>query len=374
MATNNAVNKLGEAPIGSIARYDFAAPANSGWLECDGSVVNQATYPELYSIIGHTYDVPFNLPFTNGTSNFGGKSIAGLYYGSDGYWVITGGYDPSTPKWYTGTQTDPTAGFTVVDHGASFGQAGAYFNGTHWVSGYYTSETDRGMATATDPTSTWTKNNLSSVEPVNPYYGNGYWVAGGTGGVLYTATNPTGTWTSRTSGFGSSRIWDLFYGNGYWVTVGDDGKLFTATDPTGTWTSRTSGFSTDVIYGVYYANGYWVAVGANGKLTTATDPTGTWTARTSGFGTDLIRDVYYDRGLWVTVGDSGKMFVAIDPTGTWTEISDGLGSGQINLVRYGNGYWVVTQLAGVLSYAVSKLDASTQFCLPNIADKLIRAK
>jgi microcystin-dependent protein len=55
MATNNAVNKLGEAPIGSIARYDFAAPANSGWLKCDGATLDTTAYAQLFAIVGYTY-------------------------------------------------------------------------------------------------------------------------------------------------------------------------------------------------------------------------------------------------------------------------------------------------------------------------------
>ena len=73
---------------------------------------------------------------------------------------------------------------------------------------------------------------------------------------------------------------------GLWVAVGQSGKL--ATSPDGvTWTQRTSGFGTSTIYDAAHDGLQWVAVGASGLL--ATSPDGiTWTQRTSGFGTSII--------------------------------------------------------------------------------------
>ena len=91
---------------------------------------------------------------------------------------------------------------------------------------------------------------------------------------LATATDPTGTWTQRTSSFGATYIWGIAYGNGVWTAVGITGKLATATDPTGTWTQRTSSFDTSLIIGIEYCNGVWVVVGITGKLATANDYNG----------------------------------------------------------------------------------------------------
>jgi Phage Tail Collar Domain len=53
------------SPVGSVLPY--AGPINActranlmaqGWLFCDGAVVDNATYPELYNIIGTLYGVP----------------------------------------------------------------------------------------------------------------------------------------------------------------------------------------------------------------------------------------------------------------------------------------------------------------------------
>ena len=43
---------------GSIMRYDPVLPTISSWLRCDGSVISQTTYNNLFAAIGHMYDLP----------------------------------------------------------------------------------------------------------------------------------------------------------------------------------------------------------------------------------------------------------------------------------------------------------------------------
>ena len=153
---------------------------------------------------------------------------------------------------------------------------------------------------------------------------NTIWVAAGEDGKLATATNPTGTWTQRTSSFGSSFIKDIATDGTTWVAVGYDGKMATATDPTGTWTQVTDpSFSTTHIISISTDNnGMWVAVGWYGKIATATDPTGTWTQRTNSFSDNgRIRSIINNGTIWVAGGwddMSFKLITATDPTGTWT--------------------------------------------------------
>jgi hypothetical protein len=45
------------APIGTVA-YGIGDLEDSVWLECDGSLVRKAEFPELYSVLGDQYSPP----------------------------------------------------------------------------------------------------------------------------------------------------------------------------------------------------------------------------------------------------------------------------------------------------------------------------
>ena len=49
------VNAVSPNPVGSVQAY-AGASAPTGWLLCDGSVVPQSVYPELFSVISSTYN------------------------------------------------------------------------------------------------------------------------------------------------------------------------------------------------------------------------------------------------------------------------------------------------------------------------------
>jgi hypothetical protein len=191
---------------------------------------------------------------------------AGITYGG-GYWVATAEisayYEVSTngTSWTYYTAT-PAVNNTKLG-----------YDGTYYVCGCHFGGSDRGVAYLSTIGSTWTTKSLFSfwgmVDVNGAYYANGIWVAYGADGKMATATNPTGTWTSRTSSFGTDEIFDVAYGaDGVWVAVGGGGKIATATDPTGTWTQQTSGFSTSAVKAVGHGK-WWVIVGGDGKVGTS---------------------------------------------------------------------------------------------------------
>lgn len=51
-------------PIGTIICF-AGQSAPTGWIPCDGSEISQSEYPNLFSVIGHTYGTPGDL-----SSNF----------------------------------------------------------------------------------------------------------------------------------------------------------------------------------------------------------------------------------------------------------------------------------------------------------------
>lgn len=189
------------------------------------------------------------------------------------------------------------------------------FDGTYYVAGDIAGE----LGYATDPTGTWT---LVGTNPLtgtiaDVLYANGIWVAVASNGIA-TATDPTGTWTQRST---ATSIVSVAYGDGYWVALNTSGLLYTATDPTGTWTYRTD-LSASTAYQVAYGNGYFVVTGNIGRLDYATDPTGTWTQNTAfatAWGSTSIQSATYEQGLWVFGGGNGQVGYGTDPTGSsWT--------------------------------------------------------
>jgi len=59
-------------PVGSIIIY-AASAAPSGWLECDGSNVNRATFPNLFNAIGSTFGAG------DGSTTFGLPDLRGEF-------------------------------------------------------------------------------------------------------------------------------------------------------------------------------------------------------------------------------------------------------------------------------------------------------
>ena len=159
-------NKIGENILGLNSLNDFYI--SDGYLKCDGSIVSQNSYPNLYSKIGLIRDNFSWATQTSGTTS----TINGITYGN-GYYVYGGGG----------------------------GILGTSTNVINW-------------ATQTSGTT----NNITALN-----YGNGVYIYGGTTGVLGISGNAI-TWTSQTSG-STGYIRGLIYGNGLYVYGDSSGNI-----------------------------------------------------------------------------------------------------------------------------------------------------
>lgn len=269
------------------------------------------------------------------------------------------------------------------------------------------------LATATDPTGTWTSRTVSMTgQPVTYVaYGGGAWVLVGgdtqdiiktstdlatwsvpttnpftgtlglsvvaTDGTTWcamgssssttpryeiaTATNPAGTWTLRQSPYNvnESITYVMRYGNGYWVRGGINGDLQVATNPAQTWTVEAA--LEDIVSDICYADSTWVAV-SGGRISTAgSDPTGTWTTRWQHDRVFLgsFYGVTYDQGLWIAITRGGHVVATTSPTGTWNLLPTTRGTHSYRAAKGDGTYWVVAAEYGKIATATSLADTST---------------
>ena len=283
--------------------------------------------------------------WTQRTSNFSTAYMQSGAYGSDGNYVIIGGYEESSPVPRAITQTDPTGAWSLNTSTGrtAFFEMGLIHDGTYWITG---SAID-GICYVSDPTGAWStlSNNVNMSGLFND--GTSMYVCGeGVNNTKYwTATSATGTWTLRTNPFSGDRIYAVGYDGTNWVVAGVNGKMEYSPTPANdaTWTTISTPFSTSTVYGVFYANGYWVAVAAGGKIATATSASGSWTLHgDTPFTADTIRSVYYGASAWAICGNAGKIATCgADPTGSWTlRTSSFGGSDSLSTIFYGDGKWV----------------------------------
>jgi len=227
------------------------------------------------------------------------------------------------------------------------------YGGDKFVAGNDSGE----MATSTDGI-TWTKV-VNTTGPINAIaYGNNTFVAGGShssyyGRIAYSTDGGT-TWTSiqraKQTISGYSGIFDSFgkinaiaYGNGTFVAGGSG--MVISTDCT-TWTV-VEGFSlgTD-INAIVFVNNKFIIYGYGGKMATSTDGT-TWTA-VAGSSFNFYR-IAYGNGKFVAGNLSGEMATSTDGT-TWTAVADStFGTSGIYAIAYGNGKFFAGGKNGIMA-------------------------
>lgn len=196
----------------------------------------------------------------------------------------------------------------------------------------------------------WDLANLPTPSLSNVAFGNGVYVAVGSGSF---ATSTDGiTWTTRTSPSGLNHN-GITFGSGLFVTTVSNGitstSIYTSTDGI-TWTARTS--PSTGYQGVFFGNSLFVAFGST-IVSTSTDGI-TWTSRTAPSG--AWSGCSYGASKFVLVSNGTAAAYSTDGA-TWTLTSNGI-SGGSRAVAFGNGIFVAVG-GGGSNYASSSTDGIT---------------
>jgi hypothetical protein len=303
-----------------------ALTAPEGYFLCDGSIVSQNSYSNLYSQVGLLPTFTSLIPYPRFTT-----TLFNITHGN-GTYVSVGA---------SGSILTSSNGILWTVRNAS--THGGDINGVTYQNGLFVYGGTKGaIATSTDAI-TWTARTSGTTSTITSLiYGNGVFVYAGANGAIATSTDAI-TWTARTSGT-TSTINRLIYDNGLFVYGGNGGVLRTSTDAI-TWTARTSG-TTSNIFALTYGNGLYIYAGNGGVLRTSTDAI-TWTARTSGV-TTTIFSLNYGQGLYVYGTTAGIIRTSSNGI-TWTaRTPSSLSFPQFRSIVYANGLFVIVGTIGCI--------------------------
>jgi hypothetical protein len=338
--------------IGTL-QYFFTSTASNypsnKWLLCNGSTQSQATYPELFSILGYlpslaTAGVTWTLRTTPDTSG-----ISALIHANDlfVYAGIGGVLATSTnaTTWTSRTSGTASGINTLAYHAGLYIYAGA------------------GGEIRSSPTGvTWTARTSGTSSILHASASSDTEVAiGGVGGVLVSSTNGT-AYTTRTSGT-TTTIRAMVYGAGLYVLGFNSATVVRTTTDLVTFNNRSISGLSGSILGLAYGNGIFVGVGGAGNLITSTNGI-SWTNRkgTSVIGTTTLNCITYDRGLFVAGGNDGAIFLSANGL-KWTARTTGTVS--FYGATSGNGLFVLGADGSEIRTAPSTIyNENTQFALP----------
>jgi hypothetical protein len=197
MSTLTQFTSFREREIGEILPFPNTIAGNAaawadGFLKCDGSVVPQATYPELYSKIGLI------------------KSYGNWYPINTGFVARTALY--GVGRYYTGnaSSSSPTSGYETSATSIS-GRGGIFVPET----GLFVVVPGNLVVYRSTNALNWSSVSVGSAALYTMAYGAGVYVHAGLSGILRSSTNAI-NWTARTSGTSTS-ITSMTYGAGRFI-------------------------------------------------------------------------------------------------------------------------------------------------------------
>jgi len=234
----------------------------------------------LYVLAGNTASLstsPDGVTWTERSSGFSTDHILAALYG--GKWVICGYAD----KIATSTDGLSWTAYSGTLGASAVARALAYGNSVYVVAG----DTAKLSTSATALSASWTSRTSGFTADI--IYGVAYaligathtFVAVGAAGKIASSTDGSAvTWTLRTSPV-ATQLSGVAYGNGRFVAVGTGGVFLYSVDGT-TWYQAADVTSAAQMLAIGFFSGIFVAVSGAGHITTSPDGI-TWTLQTSGW-------------------------------------------------------------------------------------------
>uniref|UniRef100_A0A6C0DVX9 Uncharacterized protein n=1 Tax=viral metagenome TaxID=1070528 RepID=A0A6C0DVX9_9ZZZZ len=310
LTTSSSGNMSWKLPyeIGDIAPKQM----DSTFVEMNGQVLSQSTYPELYAAIGHNPEIKFNIKNLTQTlntstsltsvTNVGRENIAR----NNNTIIVVG---------------SSNAIFRSADNGVTWTHPVYYATGTTYTIIHYCA-------------GTWNR-----------------WIIGSNGAVLADSTDDGITWTLRSSTNYSKYAMDFNLTNSIGIVVGQTGIIQRSTNGT-TWSTITA-LNTNVLRSIVYANisgtHTWVTVGDSSTIGYSTNDGATFTLATG-----ITAGIQFNIVIWV--GGSINLFIAggntnnlwTSPDGiTWTSRS-GVSGNVLDMVKdHTDSYIVAATSSGV---------------------------
>ena len=199
--------------VGTMIEYEFAVPPTSSWLQCDGVVLSQATYADLYSVIGHTFYLG-QTRLATPPPTLASAIVCNKMSGADKLWVCLHSFDlytsPDGDIW-TKVFTAPGTLLCAAYNGLPIGTGGM------WVIGGAQSK----VYTSTDLI-VWTQVDVGLTPSYHCEcisYNGTYWMVGSYDGEYSLSTDGI-TWVAGTTGLGLARVTNITsYNNDFYCTL-----------------------------------------------------------------------------------------------------------------------------------------------------------
>lgn len=278
----------GTSNIGDYLTTERDPGAN--WLKRDGSIKDQADYPDLAALLGTKY------------ASF--------------------------------------SGFALVSYGTSGQINGLAYGGGRFVA----VEASGAIRVSTNNGVSWVAKTSGTTLAITQIgYGNGNFVAVGQTGLILSSSDAE-AWTIRSSGT-TETLQNVVYADGRWVVVGDAGKILVSTDLVN-WAARTvPGLPSGThFYGIAYGNGRYCLVGGDstdGIAAVSLDGASSFSwSKTGAPGNH--QSVTFGAGIFVS-NYTSTLYSSRSGTGTWAALKvaasiGGLGFSARNFFAVGNNF------------------------------------